>query len=186
MFYDPSPRNISFETVRALSVQTGSRAKKVAVTVDAGDEKIDRICEALSPDYIQAHGSESPERIEEIHARAGVPVIKAIKVKDAADIAAASAFAGSADMILFDAKAPESLEGALPGGNGISFDWSLIDGTTDRPRFMLSGGLHAGNLQQALEITRAPIADVSSGVESSPGIKDSDQIRAFLAAAKRL
>ena len=89
-------------------------------------------------------------------------------------------------MILFDAKAPESLEGALPGGNGISFDWSLIDGTENRPAFMLSGGLRAANLQQALEITRAPIADVSSGVESSPGVKDSDQIRAFLAAAKRL
>lgn len=186
MFYEPSPRNISYETARKLSAQTGTRAKKVAVTVDADDEKLDRICEALGPDYIQAHGSETPARIEEIRTRTGVPVIKAIKVKDATDIAEASAYAGTAEMILFDAKAPESLEGALPGGNGISFDWSLIDGEEDRPAFMLSGGLRAANLQQALEITRAPIADVSSGVESSPGVKDSDQIRAFLAAAKRL
>ena len=186
MFYEPSPRNISYETAQALSAQTGDRAKKVAVTVDADDEKLDRICKALSPDYIQAHGTESPARVEEIRARTGVPVIKAIKVKDAADIAAASAYAGAAEMMLFDAKAPETLEGALPGGNGISFDWSLIDGSEDRPRFMLSGGLRAANLQQAIEITRAPIVDVSSGVESSPGIKDSNLIEAFVSAAKRL
>ncbi len=185
-FYEPSPRSISYETARQLAGQTGNRAKKVAVIVDADDEIIDRICDAMTPDYIQIHGSESPERATEIRDRTGVPVIRAIKVKNADDIAAASAYSGAAEMILFDAKAPETLDGALPGGNGISFDWSLIDGDGERPRFMLSGGLHAGNLRQALEITRAPIVDVSSGVESSPGIKDSNLIEAFVSAAKRL
>lgn len=186
MFYEPSPRNISLETARELRAQTGARAKKVAVTVDAGDEKLDLICEALGPDYIQAHGSETPARVAEISRRTGVPVIKAIKVRDAGDIAAAADFAGVAEMILFDAKAPETLKDALPGGNGVSFDWSLMDSGQDQPRFMLSGGLHAGNLQQAIEITRAPIVDVSSGVESAPGTKDSNLIRAFVSAAKRL
>ncbi len=185
-FFEPSPRSISIETARSLAVQTGDRALKVAVTVDADDEQIDRICEALAPDYIQVHGSETPKRVTEIHERTGIPIIKAIKVNDVSDIASASAYRGAADMILFDSKAPESLNDALPGGNGISFDWSLIDAGQERPRFMLSGGLNAGNLQQALEATRAPIVDVSSGVESSPGTKDCDLIRAFVSAAKRL
>ncbi len=185
MFYEPSPRNISFETARALSRQVGARAKKVAVVVDADDAKIDLIMEALEPDYIQAHGSETPERIRALRQRTGVPVIKAIKVRTIEDIASAQRFSEAAEMVLFDAKAPESLENALPGGNGISFDWGLMGAETKRPQFMLSGGLHKDNLREAVRITKAPIIDVSSGVESSPGVKDINLIRAFMDAAKQ-
>ncbi len=186
VFYDPSPRNIDLATAWTLAKTTGSRAKKVALTVDADDGKIAGICDALEPDYIQAHGSETPERIAEIRNQTGLPVIKAIKVKDVTDIAAASDYKNAAHMILFDAKAPESLDGALPGGNGISFDWALMDAQETEPTFMLSGGLDAANLREAVRITKAPIVDVSSGVESSPGAKDVDLIKTFVSAAKQL
>ena len=186
VFYGPSPRNIDYAKARELAKQTGSRAKKVALTVNADDQKIDEICDALQPDFIQAHGSETPERIAHIRDRTGVPVIKAIKVKDITDINSASGYQGSAEMILFDAKAPESLEGALPGGNGITFDWSLLGDEQAQPRFMLSGGLDADNLREAVRITNAPIADVSSGVETSPGVKNVDLIKAFVSAVKTL
>lgn len=185
MFYDPSPRNVSFETAHELSQQVGSRSKKVAVVVDADDAKIGKIMRALEPDYIQAHGSESPDRIKALNALTGVPIIKAIKVLDAADIASAQKYAQAAEFMLFDAKAPENLENALPGGNGISFDWGLMGAQTKRPQFMLSGGLHKDNLREAVRITKAPIVDVSSGVETSPGVKDVNLIRAFMDAAKQ-
>lgn len=185
MFYEPSPRNLELDQARALAAQVGRRAKKVAVTVDADDAKLDQIIKAVQPDYIQTHGAETPERIRTIHERTGVPVIKAIKVKEAGDIATAEQYAHAADLVLFDSKAPETLENALPGGNGITFDWGLMGGETKRPRFMLSGGLHKDNLREAIRITKAPIIDVSSGVESSPGVKDVDLIRAFMEAAKQ-
>lgn len=185
MFYEPSPRNIDYETARMLSAQISSRAKKVAVTVDADDQKIDQIMEALGPDYIQAHGSEPPERVAAMTKMTGVPVIKAIKVKDAGDIASATQYAQAANLILFDSKAPETLENALPGGNGIAFDWGLMDAGTDRPQFMLSGGLNKDNLREAVRITKAPIIDVSSGVERTPGVKDVNLIKAFMEAARQ-
>ncbi len=185
MFYEPSPRNIDFATARALSHQVGSRAKKVAVTVDADNEKIAQIMQSIEPDYIQAHGSETPDRIKALNEMTGLPIIKAIKVRDASDIASAEQYADAAALVLFDAKAPESLENALPGGNGITFDWSLMGAETSRPKFMLSGGLHKDNLREAIGITKAPIIDVSSAVESSPGVKDINLIRAFMDAAKQ-
>ncbi|NNF80122.1 MAG: phosphoribosylanthranilate isomerase [Rhizobiales bacterium] len=185
MFYEPSPRNIDFATARALSRQVGSRAKKVAVMVDADDEKITQIMQSIEPDYIQAHGSETPDRIKALNEMTGVPIIKAIKVRDANDIASAEQYANAAALVLFDAKAPETLENALPGGNGITFDWGLMGGETKRPRFMLSGGLHKDNLREAIGITKAPIIDVSSAVESSPGVKDIKLIRAFMDAARQ-
>ncbi len=185
MFYEPSPRNIDFATASELSRQVGTRAKKVAVTVDADDEKIAQIMQSMAPDYIQAHGSETPARIKALNEMTGVPIIKAIKVRDASDIAAAEQYAGAAALVLFDAKAPDSLENALPGGNGISFDWDLMGAETSRPQFMLSGGLHKDNLREAIRITKAPIIDVSSAVESSPGVKDINLINAFMDAAKQ-
>ncbi len=185
MFYEPSPRNIDFERARALSEQVGDRAKKVAVTVDADDAKIEQIMEAAAPDYIQVHGSETPERIKALHQMTGVPIIKAIKVKEASDIAAAEQYANAAELILFDSKAPETLENALPGGNGITFDWGLMGGETKRPRFMLSGGLHKDKMREAIRITKAPIIDVSSGVERAPGVKDVGLIKAFMDAARQ-
>ncbi|MEM8647781.1 MAG: phosphoribosylanthranilate isomerase, partial [Pseudomonadota bacterium] len=185
MFYEPSPRNIDYDMARTLASQIGTRAKKVAVTVDADDQKLDQIMEALAPDYIQAHGSETPERVAAMTTRTGVPVIKAIKVQDASDIASATQYSEAANLVLFDSKAPESLENALPGGNGIAFDWGLMDAGANRPQFMLSGGLHKDNLREAVRITKAPIIDVSSGVEHSPGVKDVNLIKAFMEAARQ-
>ncbi len=186
VFYGPSPRNIDLQTAAALAEQTGNRARKVALTVDADDELLDAISEALAPDFIQAHGSETPDRVAEIEKRTSAPVIKAIKVRDADDIAAAARYRDTASLILFDPKAPETLKGALPGGNGISFDWRLMEDGQPRQTFMLSGGLDAANLPDAVEVTKAPIVDVSSGVESSPGVKDIELIKTFVAAAKQL
>lgn len=185
MFYEPSPRNIDYDTARSLSRQVAGRAKKVAVTVDADDAKIAKIMQSLEPDYIQAHGSETPERIKALHDMTGLPIIKAIKVHDANDIASAEQYSSVAALMLFDAKAPKSLKNALPGGNGISFDWTLLVAETKRPRYMLSGGLHQDNLREAVGITKAPIIDVSSAVESSPGVKDINLINAFMDAAKQ-
>ena len=185
VFYEPSPRNVSIPVAQALATEARGRAKVVALVVDASDALIDEINAGVKPDFFQAHGSETPERIAEIGRRTGVPVIKAIKVEDAADIESARSYAGIAAMILFDAKAPETLEGALPGGNGIAFDWTLLsaDGTTHD--FMLSGGLDADNVTRAIEVTGAPIVDVSSGVESTPGRKDAAAIIKFIEAVKQ-
>ena len=126
----------------------------------------------------------SPQRVLEISALTGKPVIKAIKVGDVADIAKAADYAGKASLILYDAKAPETLVNALPGGNGIAFDWNLLGSSRQSEGFVLSGGLNPGNVAQAIRVTGAPIVDVSSGVESAPGKKDLRLIRKFIEAAK--
>jgi phosphoribosylanthranilate isomerase len=179
VFFPKSPRHVSLEQAAALAAQARGRAKIVALTVDADDALLKSIINATRPDYIQAHGSETPARVGEITAQFGVPVIKAIKVKEASDIASAKSFKDVAAMCLFDAKAPEDL---LPGGNGLSFDWNLLKGKDGQ--FMLSGGLNPENVAQAIKLTRAPIVDVSSGVESTPGKKDIALIAKFIAAAK--
>ncbi len=184
IFYGPSPRNVSLERARELGAQVAGRAKKVAVTVDADDAELAAIIEALAPDYVQVHGSETPERIREIAKRFGLPVIKSIKVRGDGDIQAAADFAADAALILFDAKAPEDLADALPGGNGVQFDWTLLSGDGGHARFMLSGGLDAGSIAEALRITGAGIIDVSSGVEIAPGVKDSALIRNFIEAVR--
>ena len=174
---------MGLDQARALADQARGRARIVALTVDAPDEALQAMVSALKPDFIQAHGAESPARVEEI-TRRFAPVIKAIAVKSADDIAAARAYRDLAEMVLFDAKAPETLENALPGGNGLSFDWSLLS-TDGRPRrFMLSGGLTPQNVARAISMTAAPIVDVSSGVESHPGLKDARLIRNFIEAAR--
>ena len=179
VFFPRSPRNVSLEQAVPLAAQARGRAKIVVLTVDADDVLLKSIVNAVKPDYIQAHGSETPERVGEITTKFGVPVIKAIKVKEASDISSAKAYKDVADLILFDAKAPEDL---LPGGNGLSFDWNLLKGKDGQ--FMLSGGLNPGNVAHAITLTRAPIVDVSSGVETTPGKKDISLIRKFIAAAK--
>ena len=179
VFYPKSPRNVSLEQAAALAAQARGQAKVVALVVDADDALLKSIVNAVKPDYVQAHGSETPERVAEITRLFGVSVIKAIKVKEAPDVASAKAYMDVAALILFDAKAPEDL---LPGGNGLSFDWNLLKGKDGL--FMLSGGLTPDNVVGAIRLTRAPIVDVSSGVETLPGQKDIHLIRKFIEAAK--
>ncbi len=186
VFYGPSPRNLSPEAAGELAAKVPASVKKVALVVDATDDALTAITEAIAPDFIQAHGGETPERIAEIRQMFGVPVIKAIKVREPGDLAAVAAYEDAADLILFDAKAPDDRADALPGGNGVAFDWTLLSPDATREPFMLSGGLDPDNLARAVETTGAGLVDVSSGVESSPGIKNIDEIRRFLATAKAL
>lgn len=186
VFYAPSPRNVTPEQARALAALVPAGVKTVALTVDADDALLDAIVAAIAPDYIQCHGRETPERIAAIRARHAIPVIKAIKLRDEADLDQADVYEGTADMLLFDALAPDDAAGALPGGNGVPFDWSLLAGRRQAGPWMLSGGLDPDNLAAAVAVTGATIVDVSSGVESEPGIKDHGKIRRFLRAAKAL
>ena len=183
VFFPNSPRNVTLSQAKVLADMARGRAKIVALVVDADDALLARIAETVKPDFIQAHGAETPGRVADIERRTGCPVIKAIRVKDAGDIAAAAQFSSVASLILYDAKAPETLSHALPGGNGHAFDWGLLEGEV-RPAFMLAGGLNPDNVADAIRVTGAPIVDVSSGVETAPGVKDSGLIRKFIEAAK--
>ena len=183
-FYPPSPRSLAPEVAAELAELARGRTAVVALVVDADDARIDEIVRAVEPDFLQLHGSETPERVAEIAQRWGRPVIKAIKVETAADAARALAYADVAHLILFDAKAPKDLAGALPGGNGLAFDWHLLDGVKGRVPFMLSGGLSAENVGAAIAATGATIVDVSSGIETAPGVKSPDLIRQFIDAAR--
>ena len=184
VFYPKSPRHVSPEMAKNLAQIARGRATIVALIVDAEDSLIDEIAREVDPDFFQAHGHETPERVTEICTRTGRQVIKAIKIKTQADVAQAKAYEHSAALILYDAKAPETLKHALPGGNGIAFDWTLIGSGKTALAFILSGGLNPANVAEAIKVTGASIVDVSSGVEKSPGIKDIDLIRDFIAAAK--
>jgi len=184
VFYPRSPRYISFPLAKKLAAHARGRAKIVALVVDADDAAVQEIDNIVAPDLYQAHGAETPQRVQEMAALTGKPVIKAIKVGVIADIAQATAYAGKASLILYDAKVPETLVNALPGGNGIAFDWNLLGSTRQSEGFILSGGLTPENVAKAIRVTGAPIVDVSSGVESAPGIKDLSLIRKFIEAAK--
>ena len=184
VFFPKSPRNVTLEQAAQLAALARGKAKIVALVVDADDRLLADIAGHVRPDFIQAHGSETPERVAEIERLTGKPVIKAIRVRDSGDIAAAAAFSTVASLILYDAKAPETLGSALPGGNGHAFDWGLLEGES-RPAFMLAGGLTPENVAEAIRVTGAPMVDVSSGVESAPGLKDEALIRKFIEAAKR-
>ena len=139
----------------------------------------------VAPDYIQAHGSETPERVAAISTRTGIPVIKAIAVGDSDDISRASPYRQSAAMILFDTRAPPTAGGSLPGGNGVAFDWELCRRAAISGKFALSGGLDAANVGRAIAITGAALVDVSSGVERARGVKDVELIRKFIEAVRR-
>jgi len=184
VFYPPSPRSLAPEVAAELAELARDRAGIVALIVDADDQLIERIVRTVDPDMLQLHGSETPARVAEIAQRWGKPVIKAIKVETAEDAARALAYVDVASLILFDAKAPKDLAGALPGGNGLAFDWRLLDAVKDRVPFLLSGGLTPENVGVAIAATGATIVDVSSGVETAPGVKSPDLIRRFIDAAR--
>lgn len=184
VFYPPSPRNLTTDEARPLAAMARGRAGIVALLVDPSDALIGEVVAAIAPDLLQLHGSETADRVAEVKRRFGVPVMKAIKVETAADAAAALDYLGVADRILFDAKAPKGLAGALPGGNGLVFDWRALEPVQGKFDFMLSGGLTVETVAAAARLTRAWAVDVSSGVESTPGVKDLGLIAAFLAAAK--
>jgi phosphoribosylanthranilate isomerase len=178
VFYAKSPRNVSLEQALLLADQARGKAKIVTLVVDAEDEFLTTLAKELQPDFIQAHGNETPQRISEIWALTGIPVIKAIKVETSLDVASAQTFA-AATLILYDAKASK---GELPGGNGLTFDWTLLADV--KGEYMLAGGLGPKNVAAAIRLTQASIVDVSSGVESAPGVKDVELIAKFIRAAK--
>jgi phosphoribosylanthranilate isomerase len=183
VFFPPSPRNVSLEIARGLAARVKGRAKKVALSVDADDALLDGAVDALAPDMLQLHGKEAPARVAALRKRFGLPVMKAIPVETKADLAAIATYATVADRLLFDARAPR--EATRPGGLGKAFDWHLLENLAPGMPFMLSGGLDAGNIGEALRITGAPGVDVSSGVERAPGEKDPEKIRAFVRAARQ-
>jgi phosphoribosylanthranilate isomerase len=182
VFFPPSPRHLGLETARELGRQAKGRAAKVALTVDADDATLANIVETLQPDLLQLHGHETTARLRDIKQKFGLPVMKALPVETAADLAPLAGFAAVADRILFDARAPK--EATRPGGLGAVFDWHLLENLDLKLPFVVSGGLHAGNVAEAVHVTRAGGVDVSSGVERSPGQKDPEMIRAFIRAAR--
>jgi phosphoribosylanthranilate isomerase len=182
VFFAPSPRHLGLEPARALGERVRGCAEKVALTVDAADDALTGIVEALAPDALQLHGHETPDRVAAVRARFGRPVIKALPIARREDLAAVRPYDEVAERILFDARAPR--EATRPGGLGQPFDWRLLENLDPGLSFMLSGGLDAANVAEALAITGAPAVDVSSGVERAPGVKDPDKIRAFIRAAR--
>lgn len=184
VFFPPSPRHVSLETGRDLGRQVKRRALTVALTVDADDATLGNIMDALSPDIFQLHGKESVARLRDIKQKFGRPVIKAVPVATSADLAVLPGYATVADRILFDARAPK--DASRPGGLGAPFDWHLLENLDLKLPYMVSGGLHVDNVAEALRVTGADGADVSSGVESAPGVKDPERIKAFIRAARAI
>src|SRR5262245_2124948 len=182
VFFPPSPRNVGYEAARALGERVRGRAQKVALSVDAGDDQLAAMIAAVKPDVLQLHGQETPERVVMVRARFGLAVMKALPIAERADLSPIRLYDKVADRLLFDARAPR--EATRPGGLGKSFDWRLLENLKAAVPFMLSGGLDADNVAQALRITQAGAVDVSSGVERAPGEKDPDKIGAFVAAAR--
>ena len=182
VFFPPSPRDLGIEAARALGDRVNGRARKVALLVDATDAELDRAVEALRPDMLQLHGKEAPERVASVRSRFRLPVMKAMPVETRADLSQVLIYAKVVDWLLFDGRAPR--DATRPGGLGKTFDWRLLEKLDPRVPFMLSGGLDARNLAEAVRITRASAVDVSSGVERRPGEKDPDKIRAFISAAR--
>jgi phosphoribosylanthranilate isomerase len=182
VFFPPSPRHVSLELGRDLGRHAKRRALKVALTVDADDATLDNIMDALSPDIFQLHGKESVARLRDIKQRFGRPVMKALPVETSADLAVLPGYAAVADRILFDARPPK--DATRPGGLGAPFDWHLLENLELGLPYMVSGGLHSGNVAEAVRVTRAGGVDVSSGVESAPGVKDPEMIKAFIRAAR--
>jgi phosphoribosylanthranilate isomerase len=182
VFFAPSPRNLSPEAASTLADAARGRARIVTLMVDPDDALVERVVAATAPDLIQLHGRETPERVGDIRARWGRPVMKALAVATPEDARAHCRYRGVADLILFDARAPA--ESTRPGGNGTAFDWRMLLGMADETPFVLSGGLTPDNVAEAIRITGASVVDVSSGVERRPGEKDPDLIHRFLRAAK--
>ena len=186
VFYPPSPRAIDGARAAELGRAVPAGITKVGLFVDAADETIAQVLARAPLDMLQLHGDETPRRVKDIRRRFGLPVMKVVKLASATDVAAADAYLTAADRLLFDTKPPPEMKGALPGGNAISFDWSLIAGRGWSLPWVLSGGLNAGNLVAAVAATHATAVDVSSGVEDSPGRKSPEKIAAFLRLAASL
>ena len=184
VFFPPSPRYLSSTDAAALGARAEGRIKRVGLFVDASDAAIAEAVAAASLDALQLHGSETPARAAQLRAQFGLPVWKVLTVAAKADVERAQAYAGAADLILFDAKTPKG--SALPGGMGLSFDWNLVANWKGSMAWGLAGGLAAGNVAEAIRLTAAPLVDTSSGVESAPGVKDVDKIAAFCKAARQL
>lgn len=181
--FPKSPRHVGLEEGRALSARAKGKAARVALVVDADDAALEAVVAALDPDLIQLHGAETPERVAVIRARFGRPVMKAVGIADPADLDAIERYADVADRVLLDAKPPPRAE-ALPGGNGLAFDWRLVAGFDPQRPFMLSGGLSPETVAAAIELTGVRAVDVSSGVETRPGRKSPEKIAAFVKAAR--
>ena len=182
VFFPPSPRHLSLERARELGARVDGRALKVALSVDADDATLAASIEALGPDILQLHGKEMPERVADVRRRFGLPVMKALGVSEAADLAAIDRYVGAADRVLLDAKPPKGA--TRPGGNAKAFDWRILAGAAIKTPWMLSGGLDPANVAEAIAITGSPGIDVSSGVESAPGVKDRGLITDFVRRAR--
>ena len=181
VFFEKSPRHVSLDVARALALEVPVGIAKVALVVNAGDAALDALVASVPLDILQLHGREPPDRVAEIKARYGLPVMKAVGIADASDLTTLETYTHVADQILVDAKPPKDAD--LPGGNGLSFDWRLIAGRRWPVPWMLAGGLTPDNVAEAVRLTGARQVDVSSGVETAPGVKDADLIRAFVTAA---
>lgn len=184
VFFDKSPRFIEPELARILSRSAPTGLKIVGLFVDPDDALLERVLSAVPIDIVQLHGKEPPVRVQEIRSRTLLPVMKAIPVATEHDLLSVTPYEQVADWLLFDAKAPPT--SSIPGGNGVSFDWNLLQGKRFHKPWMLSGGLHSENIKEALSILHPDAVDVSSGVESSPGEKDSLKIAEFLQAARNV
>lgn len=182
VFFEKSPRNVSAAQAGVLARDVPPGIAKVALTVNGDDGELDEIVTTMAPDMLQLHGGESPDRVAEVRTRYGLPVIKAVGVAGEQDLPALLEYGRVADQILVDAKPPKGAD--LPGGNGLSFDWRLISGRRWPVPWMLAGGLHGGNVAEAIRLTGARQVDVSSGVESAPGVKDERKIADFIIAAQ--
>jgi phosphoribosylanthranilate isomerase len=182
IFFEKSPRNIAPAEAGRLRRAAGGRAKAVAVAVDADDAALDAIVAAMAPDMLQLHGNETPERVAAVKARHGLPVMKAFSIRETADLAVIEPYRGVADHFLFDAKPPRGAD--LPGGNGVPFDWTILAALDPDIGYMLSGGLNAGNIGEALRLVRPAGIDISSGVESAPGVKNALLIQEFFKAVR--
>lgn len=183
IFFGKSPRHIEPADAGRLADRVRGRARIVSVSVNADNDELDEIIALIRPDILQLHGQESPERVLTIKATTGLPVIKAFSVQTADDLGKIDAYEGIANRFLFDAKPPKNSE--LPGGNGVSFDWTLLKSLDPSTDYLLSGGLNARNVGEALAIARPPGIDVSSGVESAPGVKDIRMMEEFFAAVRQ-
>ena len=186
VFYEKSPRNVTPEQAAKLSTEIPKSVVITGVFVDPSDDLLKSTLKHAPLNLIQLHGEETPERVAEIKKNFNLPVMKAIAVDCPEHIAQAKEYENTADMLLFDAKAPDTLEDGLPGGNGLSFDWHLINGTEWRIPWMLSGGLDVDNVCEAISTSHAKMVDVSSGVESRPGIKSIAKITAFMNEVKNI
>jgi len=181
VFHPNSPRNLALEQARSLADHMRGRLKIVTLIVDMDDAGIEALVNMVRPDFLQLHGNESARRTAYIRGKLGLPVIKVLPVAEPSDLAAAAEFEDAADMLMFDARPPKGA--ARPGGHGAAFDWKILSGRTFTKPWFLAGGLTPANVARAIELSGAKQVDVSSGVESAPGVKDAALIRDFIQAA---